>query len=727
MVDLNQLTKDNIQDTATFSEIEREVADFVFHTDIKESYLLAKALEKILPEITPESEYYQRYFKIINQLKFVAFGTLSDKEQEDLLKNHLAVALEMADFNLLDRIKSGISLFPILARDEIKKAFRQVILANDQLIGQNKLIIRINNEESQVNPTIANWLKDYNRVLGTEPVDSLAQSQYFSENKNFRNLTETEKEKLKKVIQLYEYLKRSSLTIEGFEETLVFQDDDGKYKAIKDGQVVELPITGSKEPMIKAVSGKIPVSPSFALKATHLEPEKISPLPPTIPTKISELVKEPLVDLPKEYEKEDLAKVSVPPKKEITDEELPDISSLINKAKKEAEEKLSVSTEPSQITMMPEDVALKAERIIRGLKFNLNEEEKNRLKNILISHLKNIRDFIEIKDALIKAKENGGLGFAVSQIEEIFNLIKTISPKAEKIPIREISTNERLKEVLRMPAEEVIARSPKSDEVISIRHAELDSASQTISPETLNQVQGDINSGGLLRPAEGGTRNDRKEALPELQPPPPSLVQNSKNEDKPAERKTVLPGERSAVEIPSSSILESFREKLKEKTAVPPIISQTSQLPQQSQSSQFPSPQIRRPETKEDKPRVEDIKKPGFFGRRTRVELVGPLEEIKALTLADLRSFSLEPEKALNKIKEKIELLEKESFLKKIQAIKAWRESQIHLLYLEICRQSITEKITIDKILEKRSSQGLPVFTKDEFSAIMDFNKTLRF
>ena len=176
MIDLTKLTKDTLQEPATLAEIEKEAADLVFHLEIKDTYQLVKDLEKILPELPAENDYYQKYQKIIIQLKFVSFATLSDKEQEDLIKNHIIEVLEIAGFDLVDRVKGSVALFSVWQRDDIKKIFRQALLTNNQIITRAKLIFREAGQENQVSPPLANWFKDYNQALGTEPIDSLAKS-----------------------------------------------------------------------------------------------------------------------------------------------------------------------------------------------------------------------------------------------------------------------------------------------------------------------------------------------------------------------------------------------------------------------------------------------------------------------------------------------------------------------------------------------------------------------
>jgi len=51
------------------------------------------------------------------------------------------------------------------------------------------------------------------------------------------------------------------------------------------------------------------------------------------------------------------------------------------------------------------------------------------------------------------------------------------------------------------------------------------------------------------------------------------------------------------------------------------------------------------------------------------------------------------PQEAISKIKEKIDLLGEDSLVKKAGGIKAWKESEVNKLYLELGEESNTIKV----------------------------------
>jgi hypothetical protein len=119
------------------------------------------------------------------------------------------------------------------------------------------------------------------------------------------------------------------------------------------------------------------------------------------------------------------------------------------------------------------------------------------------------------------------------------------------------------------------------------------------------------------------------------------------------------------------------------------------------------------------KPRLQDVK--------AAPKLVGPLEELRNLNLVDFRRLAANPRLATAKIGEQINLLEQDSFAKRLAGIKAWRTSELYRLYLTIGQQSIKVGRLIKEVISERQKNNQPTLTEAEFEAIMDLNKSLRF
>jgi len=118
------------------------------------------------------------------------------------------------------------------------------------------------------------------------------------------------------------------------------------------------------------------------------------------------------------------------------------------------------------------------------------------------------------------------------------------------------------------------------------------------------------------------------------------------------------------------------------------------------------------------RPKIEDVK--------FRPRLLGPIEEISSLTLADFRRLSPEPEQAAENILDKIKLLEQDSFSDLIEGIKAWQHSEINQLYLTIGHQSMDDRQPVAEVIQNRQKNQIATLTNEEFEAIADLNRKLR-
>jgi len=114
-------------------------------------------------------------------------------------------------------------------------------------------------------------------------------------------------------------------------------------------------------------------------------------------------------------------------------------------------------------------------------------------------------------------------------------------------------------------------------------------------------------------------------------------------------------------------------------------------------------------------------------GVKQKERVVGPVDEFSEITLLAFRRLSEDPMEAAQKIMDRIRILEKESYLKKAQAIQNWRKSEVYGLYIGLGRESMEKNLPIDKIIEQKILGKEKFLTKREFSVITDLNKKLRF
>jgi len=109
-------------------------------------------------------------------------------------------------------------------------------------------------------------------------------------------------------------------------------------------------------------------------------------------------------------------------------------------------------------------------------------------------------------------------------------------------------------------------------------------------------------------------------------------------------------------------------------------------------------------------------------------KILTPVEELKYLDLNNFRRlYKTSPAEAAGKILDKVALLEEEEYAKKTAGIKAWRQSPIVRLYLELGSEAIAARQSVSDIIAKRKAEKKDFLTEEEIHAIMDLNRELRF
>lgn len=123
------------------------------------------------------------------------------------------------------------------------------------------------------------------------------------------------------------------------------------------------------------------------------------------------------------------------------------------------------------------------------------------------------------------------------------------------------------------------------------------------------------------------------------------------------------------------------------------------------------------------RPVIADIRPPA-----TEARLVGPTEELTYLTPEDFRRWGGgDATASVRKVYEKIVLLGEESFSRRVEGVRAWRESPVYQLYLTMSQESLEQGKDFREILKAREAARQPTLTEAEFHAIVDLNRQLRF
>lgn len=243
----------NLNITPTIlKEFEKQAFDVVKFNKIEEAKYF---VDKIWPDVessnleSTSKVAYARMQKLLKMNQILLLHTLPDDEFVSFFEDGIEVYFTdmIDDFDLWQVIKGKlVTVYNLDDRDILKERVRKAMLNNKNQISKEK----ISRNGREYNPTVRQWLLDYTSVVGLGLVDMVKVNEYFSANKNFQGLSEEEKGSVRSMITLYEFLKRSSYTPEGLEETAVMSDDDKTY-VMSDGRIEDL------DPRIKEMLKKL--------------------------------------------------------------------------------------------------------------------------------------------------------------------------------------------------------------------------------------------------------------------------------------------------------------------------------------------------------------------------------------------------------------------------------------------------------------------------------------
>ena len=121
----------------------------------------------------------------------------------------------------------------------------------------------------------------------------------------------------------------------------------------------------------------------------------------------------------------------------------------------------------------------------------------------------------------------------------------------------------------------------------------------------------------------------------------------------------------------------------------------------------------------QEKPRVTDVK----FTR----QLIGPVQELGTMGIADFRRLSSDPQEAVRKILDTLSLLEEHDYEDRIAGIAAWRKSPMNRLYLEMVHQGLLEGGSVAEVATTRRNQGQESLSPAELQAIVSLNTQIAF
>lgn len=286
------------------------------------------------------------------------------------------------------------------------------------------------------------------------------------------------------------------------------------------------------------------------------------------------------------------------------------------------------------------DVSKEVDKIMQTSKLSIVDAVRlKRVRNILESYLKHVRDKADSHEILVRDESEGGAGLDENSSDDLLVIAESV--------------------LLRLDSgEEVTAPESELDKLIKQSDDIYDFSKVTPKPTAVETTHSDVLA------EEIAVRRPELTKQPQLSEP--------------------------EIEIPPA-----------------------------------PTPPLTR--AKVIRPSLSDSARPRMADVIPSVKLRGPIAELKYMSLTELRRLGASSLDNIANIKNKIEALEDESFAKKVEGIKAWRQSPLYMLYVDIGRASMEQGKAISQIITARQGVGEETLTLQEFEKISDLNQELRY
>ncbi|MDF1497709.1 MAG: hypothetical protein P1P90_06710 [Patescibacteria group bacterium] len=125
--------------------------------------------------------------------------------------------------------------------------------------------------------------------------------------------------------------------------------------------------------------------------------------------------------------------------------------------------------------------------------------------------------------------------------------------------------------------------------------------------------------------------------------------------------------------------------------------------------------------------KIAPVYKAPVDGVKAAPKLRGLVGELESMTMSQFRRLAQAPGDATNKILEKMETLKQESFEQKVAGVRAWQDSPIMKVYLGLITESFKTRKPLVQIAEEKRKAGEDTLTSDEIEALVALNNKLHY
>ncbi len=311
-------------------------------------------------------------------------------------------------------------------------------------------------------------------------------------------------------------------------------------------------------------------------------------------------------------------------------------------------------------------------------------EQRKRLANIVDARLRDVRDAYGTRADLEKPAAAGGLGLSGRAVADLMERIEKAADAAQAASrARMAQDRTALAEKGREREREEAALRQKEEQLLARRYAELTGKAPT---QPIGAPVSRVSA--AVSPSASITQAARRIDAVKVKQAVEAATPASHTPRLPTDGQQAAPLGRGAITAGSLSPSTSLRTGL---------------------AGGKPAA----------RPRMQDV--------RPAPRLMGPADELAAMSLTEFRRLSKDPKTAVEKIIDKVDLLEKEDYKQRLAAVEAWRSSPLNRWYVAGVREAMARGMDIGAMLREKRAAGADVPSDLELKAVVDLNSRLRF
>ncbi len=387
-----------------------------------------------------------------------------------------------------------------------------------------------------------------------------------------------------------------------------------------------------------------------------------------------------------------------------------------------------------------------AKKIIEKSGINFSSSDLyNRCLKVITTFLRGVRSRIDTRSVLEKPLDSGGLGLDQQKSDHLIrtslnfiaNLKEETPQKEEKKPIEPspLAGSDAVSKILNKEKTEQEKGFDLKKEIETGRTPSI------TAPEKTKKIEGTKEEFKKIsltqkdkedrkKEEEKEEKEEKKEDIMSFAPPPKKEKKESQEEEKKEDIMSFAPppkkGIKQIFKVPKK---EKAEEEKKEEKKEEKVEEKKEEKKKEVKKEEKKDKKESEEKTWSSKPRpvsdsgskrkIEDIK--------TAPKVMGPIDELRYLSLVNFRRLGEEPEEATLKIRKKINLLEKDGYDKKIQAVLAWKKSPVNRLYISLGQEAVKQGESLEKLAEQKQEKNKESLSWEEVKAIMQLNTQLSY